>query len=335
MTGGRVPRAQPISTSALSPEEIHREALIVDLHCDTLLDVTAKKRDIRERSTQGSIDLPRLREGGMTAQVFAAFIHPNERARGATRAFELIGAFDRILNENGDTLGRVTHTWEIARLRGEGRIGAILSVENGDALESDLDNLERLYARGVRMMSLTWNASNALADGVQEEVHGGLTPLGRDVIAHMQALGMVVDVSHLSVKSFWDVLNAMHGPVIASHSSAAALNPHPRNLTDDQLKAIAQRDGVVGVNFYPLFLGQPTLERLLDHLDHLVEVMGDDHVGLGSDFDGFSGQVEGLEDVSKLPNLTLGLLRRGYARKAILKLLGGNVLRVFKRIWGD
>lgn len=335
MTGSNVPRAQPISTSALSPDEIHREALVVDLHCDTLLDVTAKKRDIRERSTQGSIDLPRLREGGMTAQVFAAFIHPNESARGATRAFELIGAFDRVLEENGDTLGRVTHTWEIARLRGEGRIGAILSVENGDALEGTLDNLERLYAHGVRMMSLTWNASNALADGVQEEVHGGLTPLGRDVIAHMQALGMVVDVSHLSVKSFWDVLNAMHGPVIASHSSAAALNPHPRNLTDDQLKAIAQRGGVVGVNFYPLFLGQPTLERLLDHLDHLVEVMGDDHVGLGSDFDGFSGQVEGLEDVSKLPNLTIGLLRRGYAREAILKLLGGNVLRVFKRVWGD
>jgi membrane dipeptidase len=271
----------------------------------------------------------------MAAQVFAAFIDPKESARGAARAFELIGAFDRILKENADILGRVIHAWEIATLRGEGRIGAILSIENGDALEGDLDNLERLYARGVRMMILTWNAINAYADGVQEEVHGGLTLLGRDLIAHMQALGMVVDVSHLSVKSFWDVFNAMHGPVVASHSSAASLNPHPRNLTDDQLKAIAQRGGVVGVNFYPLFLGQPTLERLLDHLDHLVETMGDQHVGLGSDFDGFPGQVVGLEDVSKLPNLTAGLRRRGYAREAILKLLGGNVLRVFKRIWGD
>lgn len=336
MTARPGPQAQAHSTPGLTPRsiEVHDTALVVDLHCDTLLDVAAKRRDIRDRSTQGSIDLPRLREGGVAAQVFAAFIHPREQARGAARAYELIAAFDRMLEENSQSLGKVTRAHEIGALHRAGRIGAILSLENGDALEGNLANLEPLYQQGVRMMSLTWNPSNALADGAVEQVHGGLTALGREVIGQMQALRMIVDVSHLSVQSFWDVLGAVQGPLMASHSCAAALQPHPRNLTDDQLRAIADAGGVVGVNFYPVFLGQPTLDRLLEHIDHLVEVMGPAHVGLGSDFDGFTGQVAGLEDVSKLPNLTAGLLARGYPREAIIQLLGGNVLRVFEDVWG-
>lgn len=334
MTARHVSNAQTLASAGVLATEVHSEALVIDLHCDTLLDVAAKKRNIRERSSEGSIDLPRLREGGMAVQVFAAFIHPKERARGTARAFELLGTFDRLLEENPGLLGRITQAREIASLHGEGRIGAILSIENGDALEGNLDHLERFHARGVRMMSLTWNNSTALADGVLEEVHGGLTPLGREAVGRMQALGMIVDVSHLSVKSFWDVLAATTAPIVASHSCAAAINPHPRNLTDDQLKAIAEHRGVVGVNFYPVFLGAATLERLLEHIDHLVETMGPDHVGLGSDFDGFTGQVVGLEDVSKLPDLTAGLLTRGYTRIEIIKLLGGNVIRVFREVWG-
>ncbi len=319
----------------LSGEEVHRGALVIDLHCDTLLEVAAKARDIRDYSSHGSIDLPRLRAGGMGTQVFAVFIHPREAARGFTRALELISAFERMLEESPRALSNVTSTRELTACHSEGRIGAILAVENGDALERDLANLDRLYRRGVRMMSLTWNQSNALADGALEVVHGGLTPFGQQVVAGMQERGMVIDVSHLSPQSFWDVLAASHGPLVASHSCAAGLTPHPRNLTDDQLQAMAQRGGVVGVNFFPVFLGQPTLERLLDQIEYLVKVMGVDHVGLGSDFDGFTGQVQGLEDVSKLPNLTAGLLGRGCTQEQIVKILGANVLRVFRQVWGQ
>ncbi len=327
--------ASPAPDQASSSANVHRGAIVVDLHCDTLLEVAAKTRDIRNRSSDGAIDLPRLREGGMGAQVFAAFIHPKEAARGFARALELVSAFERLLVESPVALGKAMTAREVEALQGGDRIGAILAIENGSAIERDVANLEWLYRRGVRMMSLTWNQSNALADGALEVVHGGLTSFGRTVVARMQELGMVVDVSHLSPQSFWDVLAASHGPIIASHSNAAGLTPHPRNLTDDQLRAIADRAGVVGVNFYPVFLGRPTLDRVLDHMDYLVHVMGIDHVGLGSDFDGFTGQVQGLEDVSKLPNLTRGLLARGYPQEQIVKILGGNVLRVFHYVWGE
>ncbi len=324
----------PAAVSASTAADLHRDTIVVDLHCDTLLEVQARKRDIRNRSARGAIDLPRLREGGMGAQVFAVFVHPQEAPRGFARALELITAFDRMIEENPRSLGRATTVAEITALHGEGRIGAVLAIENADALEHDLGNLERLYRRGVRMMSLTWNQSNPLADGALEQTHGGLTAFGRQVVARMQELGMVIDVSHLSPQSFWDVLAASHGPIVASHSSAAGLTPHPRNLTDAQLRAIAQRGGLVGVNFYPVLLGRPTLDRVLDHIDYLVKVMGVDHVGLGSDFDGFTGQVEGLEDISKLPRLTAGLLARGHSPEQVRKILGGNALRVFRQVWG-
>lgn len=317
-----------------SAADLHRAATVVDLHCDTLLDVHSKKRDIAIRSGVGHIDLPRLQEGGVDVQVFAAFIHPKEAQRGFARAAELIDTLDRLVAMHGQILGRATTVAEIESLLAEGKLAAILSIENAVAVEHELSNVERLYRRGVRIMSLTWNLSNYLADGAQEERHGGLTPFGREVVARMQDLGMVIDVSHLSARSFWDVLTASRGPVIATHSNAAGLTPHPRNLSDDQLRAIARRGGVVGVNFYPPFTGGAALAQVLAHADYLVKVMGVDHVALGSDFDGFSQRVRGLEDVSKLPNLTAGLLARGYSPTQVRKIVGGNALRVFRQVWG-
>lgn len=317
-----------------SATDLHREAVVVDLHADTLLDVQANKRNIAIRSTSGHIDLPRLREGGVDVQVFAAFIHPKDASRGFTRASELLDAFDRLLAAHGQVLGRATTVEEITALIREGKIAAVLSIENASAIGDDLANMERLYRRGVRIMSLTWNQSNRLADGALDQQHGGLTALGRQVVMRMQELGMVIDVSHLSERSFWDVLAVSHGPLLATHSNAAGLTPHARNLTDDQLRAIARRGGVVGVNFYPALTGGASLDRVLNHIDYLVNVVGVDHVGLGSDFDGFSQRVKGLEDVSKLPNLTAGLLARGHSPDAIRKILGGNALRVFRQVWG-
>jgi len=312
---------------------VHQEAAVVDLHNDVLLEAAAK-RDITVRSSTGHSDLPRLREGGVDVQCFALFVHPKDAGHGFERVMELLDAFDRLAAANHAVLGSATSVAEIARLQQAGRLAAVLAIWNGSALGGDVDHLDAVYQRGVRMMSLTWNNSNGLADGAMESRHGGLTPLGRQVLTRMQQLGMIVDVSHLSAKSFWDVLAATQGPIVATHSNAAALTPHPRNLDDEQLRALARRGGVAGVNFYPTFTGGPALARILDHIAYMIKVMGPDHVALGSDFDGFGGRVSDLEDVAYLPNLTAGLLDRGYDAKTITRILGGNALRVFREIWG-
>lgn len=314
--------------------DLHRNAVVVDLHSDALLAYAGGARDLGERSTVGHIDLPRLRDGCLDVQVFAAFVHPKEAGHGFTRATQLIDAFDRLVATHPTAIGKATTVAETESLVRAGRVAGVLSIENGDALGGDPANVDVFYQRGVRIMSLTWNNSNLLADGALEHTRGGLTPLGKRVLQRMQRLGIVVDVSHLSERSFWDVLAATRGPLMATHSDAAAIVPHPRNLTDAQLRAIAARGGVVGVNYYPAHAGGGTIDRILNQIDYMVKVMGVDHVGLGSDFDGFTQTVRGLEDVSKLPNLTAGLAARGYTPEQIKKILGGNALRVFKQVWG-
>ncbi|MGH2398077.1 MAG: dipeptidase, partial [bacterium] len=211
---GRSPRlmlgaatfALVVSTISPAVSSLHREAKVVDLHSDTLLDVASGKRDISRRGTAGHIDLPRLREGGVDVQVFAAFIHPREAERGFERALELLDAFDRMVSSHADVLGRALTFADIEQLERSGKVAAVLSIESGDAVQGNPANVDRLYRRGVRIMSLTWNNSTGLADGALEQRHGGLTPVGRRVLARMAALGIIVDVSHLSAKSFWDVL---------------------------------------------------------------------------------------------------------------------------------
>lgn len=314
--------------------EVHRSATVVDLHADTILWIQAGRRTLGERSASGHVDLPRLREGGVGVQVFAAYIAPQEVTRGLSRALELLRAFHAAVAANSAQISLVTTVEEIEQMRRAGRIAAVLSIENGgDALARDVRTLDEFYRQGVRMLGLTWNNSNALGDGALGREHGGLTDLGRAVLRRMEELGIIVDVSHLSEGAFWDTMRTTRGPLVASHSNAAALHRHPRNLTDEQLRAIAARGGVVGVNFYPEFLGGATLERVLDHIDHMVKVMGINHVALGSDFDGIPETPRGLEDVSMLPNLTAGLLRRNYTTEQIHKILGSNALRVFRQAW--
>jgi len=266
-------------------------------------------------------------------QVFAVFVAPRMAPRGPTRAQELIETFHAAMKANAAQISHVTTVAGIERAQREGKIAAVLSIENGDALGGEVRGVDDLYRQGVRMMGLTWNASNALGDGALGRQHGGLTDLGRAVLRRMSNLGMVVDLSHLSDQAFWDAVRTTRGPVIASHSNAAALYKHPRNLTDQQLREVARRGGVVGVNFYAGFLGAATLDRVLDHIDYMVKVMGIDHVALGSDYDGVPQPPIGLEDISKLPNLTAGLQRRGYSTEQIHKILGGNALRVFREVW--
>ncbi len=320
-----------LAAPAVPPLEVHTAAVVVDLHCDVLLDLQAGHRTLARRSSRGHVDLPRLREGGVDVQVFAAFVA--DRASGPARARALIDTFHAAMRANAAQITHVTTLAEIERAQRSAKIAAVLSIENGDALGGDLRALDAMYRRGVRMLGLTWNHSNALGDGAHARQHGGLTQLGRAVIRRMDELGMVVDVSHLSEAAFWDAARVARAPFIASHSNAAAIYRHPRNLTNEQLRAVAKRGGVVGVNFYPGFLGAGTLNRVLDHIDHMVKVMGVDHVALGSDYDGVPQTTAGLQDVSKLPNLTAGLQRRGYTTEHSHKILGGNALRVFRQVW--
>ncbi len=326
----------------LDAHQLHKECFVFDAHCDTLLEALTGKRRLGERSAQGHLDLPRLREGGVNAQIFALFVRPYYLPSGAAReALRLIDTFYRELQDNEESLLLATRVADMEQAKKEGKIAAILSLEGAEALEGDLAVLRIFYRLGVRSVGLTWNLRNQAADGVDEtRSSGGLTNFGLQLVQELNHLGVVIDVSHLSPKGVHDVLMVIKSPFIASHSNARSLCPHRRNLTDEQLAGIADSGGVVGVTFVPNLLdveeGKAHLERVLDHIEHVARVAGVDHVGVGSDFDGFfeNERLPGLEDVSQMPNLTAGLLRRGYREEEIKKIMGGNFLRVFREVIG-
>lgn len=317
---------------------LHRNSIIVDAHCDALAALERENRRLKEQSCSGQVDLPRLRQGGVRVQFFAAFISPRYRGRALVRAMELVDRFYTELEECAGEIMLVRDFSDLQRALGQGKIAALLSIEGGEALEGRLGILRILHRLGVRCLTLTWNGRNELGDGVAEERTGGrLTRFGMEVVQEMNRLKMLVDVSHLAEAGFWDVLEFSSQPVIASHSNSRKICAHPRNLTDDQIRALAFKGGVLGLCFYPEIVhpDQPSLEKLLDHLDHIVSVAGVDCIGLGSDFDGFSQRLAGMEDVSSLLAFTAGLLRRGYGEEEIRKFLGGNFLRVLKKLWLD
>ena len=244
---------------------------------------------------------------------------------------------------------------DVLAARSVGKTASLMGAEGGHAIENSLAALRTLRRLGVRYMTLTHSSSHSWADSSSDiSYHGGLSGFGREVVEEMNRLGMIVDVSHVSDETFWDVIGATRAPVIASHSNCRAIADHPRNLSDEMLRAVAANDGVVMVNFFScyvdpektaewmvfsglhwlLHLGDPEtpLSLLVDHIDHVVQVAGIDHVGLGSDFDGIPFVPANLRDVSDLPNITVELMRRGYSDEHIRKILGGNVLRVLSDV---
>ncbi|MDA8233258.1 MAG: dipeptidase [Clostridia bacterium] len=318
---------------------LHFKSLVVDAHCDTLLDIAYGKRNFNYHSEIGHLDLPRMRIGGIKVQFMAAFIESEYKPeRSLKRALQLLDFAHGEIAANPNELTLVTSPQDLIRLQQEHRIGIVLSIEGGEALAEDLGVLRCLHRLGVRSIGLTWNQRNSLADGVGEGPKaGGLSGLGRQVVKEMNKLGMLIDVSHLAEKGFWDVLEESSQPVIASHSNCQAICPHPRNLTDNQIKALAQKGGVMGMNFAPAFIHieDADLEKLLNHVDHITQLVGPQHVGLGSDFDGIEETPKGLEDVTKLPALTLGLVRRGYSEEDIAAMLGGNFYRVMMEVFNS
>lgn len=315
----------------------HHDCLVVDAHVDTALAVW-RGRSLGRRAAVGHVDLPRLAQGGVNVQVFAHFIEPEYKPeRSLPRFLELLDAFLTAVDENAERIAVVTSMGAAAAAVAQGKVAAVLAIEGGEALAGRLAVLRVFYRLGVRLIGLTWNERNDLAVGAGAAgAGGGLTRLGTAVVAEMNRLGMVVDVSHLSDQSFWHVLAVSRQPVVASHSNCRALCNHPRNLTDRQIKALARQGGVMGMNFYPPFVdpAQATVERVVDHIDHVLQLVGPDHVGLGSDFDGIDETPIGLEDVTRLPSLTEAMFQRGWDESTMAKILGGNFSRVFRHVWG-
>jgi len=312
--------------------------LIVDGHCDTLWAAKREERDWTQHSVMGHADLPRMIAAGVNIQFFALFSDPDHRVPGyALRALEMIESFYAGMEKaarSGLPVGVIRTREDVDRA--EGGLWGLLAIEGGEVIDRSLDALFAFYRLGVRAMGLVWNYRNALADGVMTRGGGGgLTPFGKEVVKAMWEVGMVVDVSHLSEAGFWDLVRMGGGPIVASHSNARALCDHPRNLTDDQIRAIAGTGGVIGVNFYPPFLtssGRACIDDIVRHIEHIATVGGAACVGLGSDFDGFDTPPQGMEDVRRLPDLVPLLRQRGCSEGEIAAVMGGNWARLLKRV---
>jgi len=317
---------------------LHRQSILIDAHCDTLLAVLDGERSLLTRSDKGHLDLPRLQEVGMTAQVFALFV-PDAYAVHAPTAHALrmiYHLYASIEQANGQLiLARAAADIDAAHANGQ--VAAILGMEGAEPLDGSLELFHIFHRLGLRVLGLTWNRRNAAADGLDcARSGGGLTPFGEALVRACNEVGVIIDIAHLAPAGVRDVLDVSIQPIIASHANARALCDHPRNLTDEQIAAIAARGGVIGATFVPDFItrnrGQATLERFLDHVDYLLAVAGPDHVALGSDFDGMEASPE-IASVVDLPKVTAGLLTRGHAVEIVQKILGGNWLRVFRQVW--
>ncbi len=313
---------------------------VIDVHCDTLHYVLEGKGHLDTGIPEAQVDVPKLRQGGVNVQVFACWVPPILQRHGATAfALRLIEIFHREVERAPHALSLVRSVADIERAMQEGQIGGILSLEGAEPLDGQIELLGAFYRLGVRWLGLTWNYRNAAADGVADaRTGGGLTPFGVELVRECANLGIVLDVSHLSPAGVDHVLQEAKGPVVASHSNARALRDHRRNLTDEQARGIAATGGVIGVTFVPSFLTneRATLEHVLDHIEYFTRLVGVEHVGIGSDFDGLGDEPapQGLEDISHYPNLREGLRRRGFSQSDIMAILGGNWMRVLKEVIG-
>jgi len=309
--------------------------IIVDAHCDTITTIMETKEQLREN--KGHIDLERLKQYDSFVQFFAAFISPAHAKMGALcRAIDIIDRLYEEIKINKNDIMLCSNYNDIMTAIQTNKIAAVLTIEGGDALEESISALRMLYKLGVRAITLTWNHRNQIADGVSDAITGGgLTPFGKDVIGEMNSLGMLVDVSHLSEAGFWDVLSTTSSPIIASHSNAKKICNHRRNLTDSQLLALKKNGGVTGINLCPDFIsseGSATMKHVLDHIEHIVALTGEDTLGMGADYDGIDETPQGLEGVQCLKDLFNELLKLNYSETLVNKIAGENFLRVIKNV---
>ena len=383
-------------TKTQSPEWVHRSALIIDTHADTPQRFVDEHFDLADPLGGGNLNLESIHQGNLGAEFFSIWVEPTlYKGQYARRTLELIDSVKQQAAKHSGQIMFVTTPDGIEYAHRTHKFAALMGIEGGHSIEDFIPLLRQYYALGVRYMTLTWNNSNGWADSSSDiddksipHTKEGLSEFGKDVVYEMNRLGMMVDISHVSDRTFFRTLVITRAPVIASHSSARALCDAPRNMTDDMLRAVANsggpnsKGGVVQANFYSGFLSQPwrdaqkalepeakqavqalkdqakaegkevtysDIEKvqrqfadriprppfsvLIDHIDHIAKVAGIDHVGLGSDFDGIAGQTpEGIDSAADLPKITEALIARGYSAEDSRKILGGNLLRVFREV---
>jgi membrane dipeptidase len=348
---------------------LHHQAFVIDGHSDILSALANGRMQLRDRvqieppetwqgakyvkmppnispydpspysvwfECMGQYDIPRWREGGVTAQVTAVFVSEDHLHRPLERALEMVAAFHRELDDNSDTLLLATTADDIRRAKAEDKTALILSFEGGEPLGRNLSLLDIFYRLGLRMISLTHSRRNTLADGTQLQIQtGGLTYLGRDLIRRMNEIGILIDLAHLSDAGVWEVLELSNSPVILSHTTVAAMPGYKAGLVDvdpargtSVLRALADKGGVACA----IFVAQPDVNAIVDDIEAMIQHVGDEHVGIGSDFVSLAHAPVGLEDISKLSTVTEEMVRRNFSDETILKVLGGNLLRVFDEV---
>ncbi|GAB1456163.1 dipeptidase [Spirochaetota bacterium] len=331
----------------MDAKALHDSLLVIDGHCDTAIPAAGfnfknepiPPLDLCVRNTEWQIDFPRLKEGGVGAQFFALFTDTAFIDNATEHTLRLLSAVESAISRSGGQARMALSARDIREAKTAGKLAVVLTIEGGEAIGDSFQTLQDFYARGVRLMTLTWNRINAIGRGAEHPGPDGLTPFGLEIIAEMERLGMIVDASHLCDQALDELLAVAHRPLVASHSNAKAVCDHRRNLDDTHLKAIAATGGLIGVTFAGVFVdpdpARVTVERVVDHVDHIVSVAGIDHVGLGTDFDGFTapyGLV--MPDCTGLGGLSAALLARGYGAQDVAKIMGQNWLRVIEDVVG-
>ncbi|GHV16742.1 peptidase [Clostridia bacterium] len=304
---------------------------ICDAHCDTIERLLNNGEGLAENS--GHLDMARARDVGLELQFFAAWIDPKYAPNCAERATNIINKYHEECAANMERIAKVRSGADMTR----GKLNAVLTIEGGSALEGDMANLQRFWDMGVRLMTLTWNGSNELSDGAvaldgEDDVRRGLTEFGREVVREMVKMGMIIDVSHLSERGFWDVLEETNGatPIFATHSNCKKLAEHPRNLTDEQIKTIIHTGGFIGLNFYPDFLGEKKKEDITRHAAHFLELGAEDSLGFGADFDGVDCLPNGIEGLESMGDYARDL-EREFGAKVAEKIAGENLWAITQK----
>lgn len=330
------------ASSFAEAKRIHSRIITLDSHCDTPMffsegftaDMFAKRTD------KVLVDLPKMREGFLDASIMVAYLKQGERdaeslLAATAKADRILTQIEEMVAANCTAVDIAYTPADIARLKRAGKKAIMLGIENGYAIGKDISQLEHFAKRGIVYMTLCHNGDNDICDSARGNAeHGGLSQFGEKVVQEMNHLGIMVDMSHAAESSFYDALEVSQKPIVCSHSSARALCNHPRNLTDEQMKALAQKGGVAQVTMYNGFLrtdGQATILDAVEHLNHMVNIMGIEHVGIGTDFDG-DGGVPGMANASEVINFTRRLLRERYSEEQIQMIWGGNFLRVMEQI---
>lgn len=312
------------------------------MHCDTLF-LLEREKGQKLRNNNLCVDLEKMRRAGSMAQFFACFIYMKEfeeggYEKGYQHALQMIANGKKMFRENADLISLTTSYGDMLENQESGKMSAILTIEEGGIVENDMERLEHLYADGIRLMTLLWNGENCMGYPNSRDakvMEKGLKAFGMETVERMNELGMIVDVSHLSDGGFWDVINVSKKPVVASHSNARALCGHPRNLSDEMIRALANQGGVSGINFYPAFLNgtaKSDIDDLVRHIEHMYCVGGEEFVVMGTDFDGFDDSVSCIEDIGQMDILYKALKKRKFNDSQIEKIWYKNALRVIKEV---